>query len=73
MPTVRTLMSLPVSLGAKSHTINNTCCVAYGRRPLKRAMLLVVIGVSILIMGCGGAGEKGKNKDKDIPKAPATK
>ncbi len=33
------------------------------RRILLIALLLVFFG------GCGGAGDKGKNKDKDVPKA----
>jgi hypothetical protein len=27
-----------------------------------------MLGAIVLIAGCGDSGEKGKNKDKDVPK-----
>ena len=41
--------------------------------PLKRTMLLVAAAVGLIITGCGQSGEKGKNKEKDMPKAPDLK
>ena len=36
-------------------------------------MLLVAAAIGLIITGCGQSGEKGKNKEKDMPKAPDLK
>lgn len=35
----------------------------------------IVLGLLLLVgvLGCGGSGEKGKNKDRDMPKATENK
>jgi hypothetical protein len=37
---------------------------------MRKAIAICVFAVSLLAAtGCGGGGEKGKNKEKDVPKA----
>ena len=40
---------------------------------MKRVLLAVVAMLAVTVAGCGGGGEKGKNKDKDVPKSPDAK
>jgi protein involved in sex pheromone biosynthesis len=38
---------------------------------LKRTLMLLTAGLGLIVAGCGSAADKGKNKDKDVPKAPS--
>ena len=40
-----------------------------GVHMMRRIMSAALIGAAMLLSaGCGGGGEKGKNKDRDVPK-----
>jgi hypothetical protein len=36
---------------------------------MRRLLALLICGVALAAAGCGNSGEKGKHKDKDVPKA----
>ena len=40
---------------------------------MKRTLLLLTAGLGLIVAGCGSAADKGKNKDKDVPKTPDVK
>ena len=41
---------------------------------MRKWLTALVCGAALVAAGCGNSGEKGKNKDKDVPKAaPADK
>lgn len=35
---------------------------------MRKAITTAVLAALVFVVGCGGSGEKGKNKDKDMPK-----
>lgn len=35
---------------------------------MRRTIAATLLAALVFVVGCGGSGEKGKNKDKDIPK-----
>ena len=40
---------------------------------MRRIISAIALGAILFALtGCGGGGEKGKNKDKDVPKAAST-
>ena len=36
---------------------------------MRKLLAVLVCGAALVAAGCGNSGEKGKNKDKDVPKA----
>jgi hypothetical protein len=40
---------------------------------MKRICSLLVLGLALTALGCGNAGDKGKNKGLDIPKGEEPK
>ncbi len=55
-----------------THIISPTDQVG-GRHPLKRTILMTAAALGLFLSGCGGGGEKGKNRDKDMPVPPEAK
>jgi hypothetical protein len=37
---------------------------------MRKAISAAMLAALVFVIGCGGSGEKGKNKDKDVPTAP---
>ena len=40
-----------------------------GGRVMRQLVAALVCGAALVAVGCGNSGEKGKHKDKDVPKA----
>jgi hypothetical protein len=37
---------------------------------MRKAISAALLGMLVFVVGCGGSGEKGKNKGKDVPTSP---